>query len=111
MMSDYLHSNPGSIIFLLNAKEIGKKMAQSPITQPIYLQDDFVLYILAASLFIFVFVTLRWLKFRTTPTDVSTSSAMIQSIGTHVPSHIATADYFLKVVSYHYHIGVHDIVL
>ena len=63
---------------------------------PIYLQDPFIASFSLAFLLLFIFLNRSRRR-----TYVATSNmATIQSIGTHVPEHIASADYFLKVVSY-----------
>ena len=76
-----------------------QKMNSLLLSIPQYLQDPFI-----ASFFLAFFLLLIFLNKvgnrRRTSDGVSQSQAMIHSIGTHVPEHIATADYFLKVVSY-----------
>ena len=78
-----------------------KKMNSLFLSIPQYLQDPFIAsFFLAFFLLLIFFNRNKFGNRRLTSDGVSQSQAMIHSIGTHVPEHIATADYFLKVVSY-----------
>ena len=75
-----------------------KKMNSLFLSIPQYLQDPFIASFFLAFFLLLIFFNRN--KFGNRRLTSDGVQAMIHSIGTHVPEHIATADYFLKVVSY-----------
>ena len=68
---------------------------------PLFLQDEVgYKYVIGTVIGLCFLLIVRHLRKNPRQSASNESlTSMIHSIGTHVPSHIATADYFLKVVS------------